>query len=166
MSCLWSFADWLKEQRAIRGISQLELCVLTNYRIPQSTISNWESDRTIPSVTNILILTKALKMKMSSVPWDDIHFDKSDKRAEVDECKERYSLYDLPKADSLKTFEGKIYVLKGFVGIEQETGHVEHITELYYRTRTVVFDNQVAAKRKNVHDELVKVSRIKKLKDK
>ncbi|MFO7317164.1 MAG: hypothetical protein C0P75_008920 [Bacilli bacterium] len=70
---------------------------------------------------------------------------------------ERMSLYELPANDSIRTFEGKTYELKGFVGIEKETGEIEKVTELYYRARTVVKNNHVIAKRKNETDELKKV---------
>ncbi|OES43379.1 hypothetical protein BA724_14090 [Domibacillus iocasae] len=78
---------------------------------------------------------------------------------------ESLSLYELPTCDSVKTFEGKTYKLKGFMGIEQSSGEVEHVSELYYRTRTVVTNNCVVAKRKNVNDELQKIKG-KKLKAK
>ena len=70
---------------------------------------------------------------------------------------ERMSLYELPTNDSLRTFEGRTYELKGFVGVEKDSGEVEQVTNLYYRARTVVKNNQVTAKRKNESDELKKI---------
>lgn len=77
---------------------------------------------------------------------------------------ERFYLYELASASSLKTFEGKTYELKGAVGVEKESGEVRHIADLYYRTRSVISDKQLLAKRKNAHDELLKVNGIKKVK--
>ena len=75
--------------------------------------------------------------------------------------RERFGLYDLPSASAVKTFEGKVYELKGFVGIEKDTGEIKHITDLYYRTKTVVSESSVLAKRKKENDELVKVKGIR-----
>lgn len=77
---------------------------------------------------------------------------------------ERFYLYDLASASSLKTFEGKTYELKGAVGVERESGDVLRIADLYYRTRSVVSDKRLLAKRKNANEELIKVSGIKKIK--
>lgn len=77
---------------------------------------------------------------------------------------ERFYLYDLASASSLKTFEGKTYELKGAIGVDKDSGDVRHITDLYYRTRSVISDKRLLAKRKNVNDELVKVNGIKKVK--
>ncbi|ANU28585.1 hypothetical protein I858_016520 (plasmid) [Planococcus versutus] len=77
---------------------------------------------------------------------------------------ERFYLYDLASASSLKTFEGKTYELKGAVGVEKESGDVRHITDLYYRTRSVISEKRLLAKRKNQHDDLMKIAGIKKIK--
>lgn len=77
---------------------------------------------------------------------------------------ERFCLYDLASASSVKTFEGKIYRLKGYLGIEQDSGEVRYISDLYYRTRSVVSDKQLLAKRKRPEDELLKVKGFKKVK--
>nr|WP_328822953.1 hypothetical protein [Planococcus soli] len=77
---------------------------------------------------------------------------------------ERFHLYDLATASSLKTFEGKTYELKGAVGVEKDSGEVRHIADLYYRTRSVISDKRLLAKRKNAHEELLRVNGIKKVK--
>jgi len=78
--------------------------------------------------------------------------------------KERFHLYELSLASSLKTFGGKIYELKGCLGIEKQTGEIRHVSDLYYRTRSVVSNNRLLAKRKTPNDELVKVKGRKKVK--
>lgn len=158
------FADWLREQREIRKLSQDQLSELTNGEISQNTISSWENSKTIPSIRNIAVIAHSLQMSLSNIPWDYIDFGVPNESHSI--VKERFSLYDLPAADSLKTFEGKVYELKGFVGIEKDSGQVEHVTDLYYRTRTVVSNSTILAKRKNINDELTKVKRKKKVKNK
>ncbi len=158
------FADWLKEQRGIRNLSQAQLSELTDGEISQNTISSWENNKTIPSIRNIAVIAHSLQMSLSNIPWDYIDFGVSFEKEEPQCLRERFSLYDLPQADSLKTFDGKVYELKGFVGIERDSGQVEHVTNLYYRTRTVVSNSMILAKRKNVEDELMVVKRKKKVK--
>lgn len=77
---------------------------------------------------------------------------------------ERFYLYDLASASSLKTFEGKTYEIKGAIAVEKDSGEVRHIADLYYRTRSVIFNKRLLAKRKNAHDELLRVNGVKKVK--
>lgn len=161
------FGDWIKEQRQILQISQAELSDKTNNVVKQSTISMWESGEIrTPSLRNIWTIAKSLGIPLSNVPWDylDFGFDNDVGKTRCNGVKERFSLYDLPKATSLRTFEGETYELKGFIGIEKESGEVRHITDLYYRTRTVVSDSKVLAKRKGENSELIKTKVRKKVK--
>lgn len=167
MSLPYYFGDWIKEQRQILQISQADLAIRTNNTIKQSTISMWENrEIKTPSLRSIWRVAKSLGIPLSNVPWDYIEFDFEDEKVEsrCDGVKERFSLYDLPKATSLRTFEGETYELKGFIGIEKESGEVRHITDLYYRTRTVVSDSKVLAKRKGGNSELIKTKVRKKVK--
>lgn len=162
------FGDWIREQRTILQISQAELSNKTNNVVKQSTISMWESGEIrAPSLRNIWTIAKSLGIPLSNIPWDylDFGFD-DDVGTRCNGVKERFSLYELPKAESVRTFDGKTYKLKGFIGVEQESGEVKHITDLYYRTRTVVSDSKVLAKRKGKDSELMKVEIEKKLKAK
>lgn len=161
------FGDWIKEQRQILQISQAELSDKTNNVVKQSTISMWESGEIrTPSLRNIWTIAKSLGIPLSNVPWDylDFGFDNDVGETRCNGVKERFSLYDLPKATSLRTFEGETYELKGFIGIEKESGEVRHITDLYYRTRTVVSDSKLLAKRKGENSELIKTKVRKKVK--
>lgn len=154
------FGDWIKEQREIFGLSQAELSSLTNNRIKQSTISMWESKEVLtPSIRNIWSITNALGIPLSNVPWNylDLGF-KDEDGARCERVKERFRLYDLPNANSVKTFEGKTYDLIGSVGIEQDSGEIKHVTDLYYRAKTVVSDSKILARRKTVNDELTLVN--------
>ncbi|MGM9988814.1 MAG: helix-turn-helix domain-containing protein [Bacillaceae bacterium] len=181
MGYLFAFADWLKEQRELHSLSQSQLSELTDNEIPQSTISAWEIGKTIPSVRNIALIAQSLKIPMSSIPWDYIDFgiepkdenelnvrmwdytELEQKAGSDTNVNERYGLYELPSADTIRTFEGKIYEVKGFVGIEKDSGEMEHITDLYYRTKTVVSNNCVLAKRKKSDDELTRLKKPKKV---
>lgn len=159
------FGDWIKEQRKILGISQAELSDRTGRRIPQSTISMWEKGKNEnPSAQNVKLLVESLGIPMNNFPWDYVIFEEKNAETRCDQMKERFRLYELSSASSLKTFEGKTYELKGCVGIEQETGEVRHISDLYYRTRSVVSKKQLLAKRKTPDDELMKVKGIVKVK--
>lgn len=160
------FGDWIKEQRHSAGITQQELAEKTKLKVTQGTISMWErKEIAIPSIRNILLIVEALDLTLRSVPFD--HFDLSLGKNRVEkgsvEMKERFSLYELPTASSLRTFEGEIYELKGFVGIERTSGEVKHITDLYYNTKTVARENEFLAKRKSIDDELIKVKGHKRL---
>lgn len=168
MFLTYYFGDWIREQRQIFQLSQADLSKITDNKIKQSTISMWERREIIaPSLRNIWTIAQSLGIPLSNIPWDylDFGFD-NEQESRCDGVKERFSLYELPKAESIKTFDGKTYELKGFIGVEQGSGEVKHITDLYYRTKTVVSDSKVLAKRKGKDSELVKVAIKKKLKAK
>lgn len=159
------FGDWIKEIREIFDLSQADLSRKTNNVICQSTISSWERrEIKTPSIRNISIVTQSLGIPLSNVPWSylDLEFN-NEEGTRCCEVTKRFSLYDMPKATSVKTFEGQTYELKGFIGIEKDSGEVKHITDLYYRTKTVVSDSKILAKRKNEDDELIKIKGVKKL---
>lgn len=159
------FGDWLREQRIALGISQTELSTRSGKRIPQSTISMWEQGRhENPSAHSVQLLVESLGISMNDFPWDCVIFKDNNAETRCSRMKERFCLYELSSASSLKTFEGKTYELKGYVGVEQETGEVRHISDLYYRTRSVVSEKQLLAKRKTPDDELMKVRGVKKVK--
>ena len=159
------FGDWIKEQRTALGISQSELSERTGKKIPQSTISMWEQRKNEnPSAQSVRLLVESLGISMNNFPWEHILFKDKNTEARCNQMAERFYLYDLASASSLKTFEGKTYELKGAVGIEKDSGEVRHIADLYYRTRSVISDKRLLAKRKNAHEELVRVSGIKKVK--
>ncbi|WP_298830091.1 helix-turn-helix transcriptional regulator [uncultured Planococcus sp.] len=159
------FGDWIKEQRKALGISQSELSDRTGKQIPQSTISMWEQRKNEnPSAQNVRLLVESLGMSMQNFPWEHVRFKDKNTEARCNQMAERFYLYDLASASSLRTFEGKTYELKGAVGVEKESGEVRHITDLYYRTRSVISDKRLLAKRKNAEDELQKVKGIKKVK--
>lgn len=166
------FGDWLKEQRERFKLTQKDLSVKTKGKISQSVISMWEKRVVeIPSLNNVLEIIKALDISINSVPFN--HFKITGNKESVtyfqrgDILTERFSLYDLPsKANSVKTFCGKTYEVKGFVGVETKTGEVKHITDLYYDVRSVVDDSSLlTAKRKNKDDELRKVKKKKRIKE-
>lgn len=162
------FGDWIKEQREIFGLSQAELSSLTNNRIKQSTISMWENKEVLtPSIRNIWTVTNVLGIQLSNVPWSylDLGF-KDDEESRCEIVKERFGLYDLPKANSVRTFEGKTYDLIGSVGVEKESGEIRHVTDLYYRAKTVVSDSKILARRKTIDEELLLVSEEKRKKSK
>ncbi len=162
------FGDWIREQRQIFQLSQADLSTRTDNKIKQSTISMWERREILtPSLRNIWTIAQSLGIPLSNIPWDylDFGFD-NEQESRCNGVKERFSLYDLPKATSLRTFDGETYELKGFIGIEKESGEVKHITDLYYRTRTVVSDSKVLAKRKGEDSELVKTGVRNKRKEK
>lgn len=167
------FGDWLKEQRKKFNITQKDLSLKTNGEISQSIISMWENKEVeMPSLSNVLTILKALNLNLQSVPFD--HFKITEKEKIENESylqrsdilSERFSLYELPdKAKSVKTFCGKTFQVKGFVGVETTTGEVRHITDLYYDVRSVVDDDYtLSAKRKNKNDELRKIKKKKKKK--
>lgn len=147
------------------GISQSELSDRTGKQIPQSTISMWEQRKNEnPTAQNVRLLVESLGISMKNFPWEHVWFKDKNTEARCNQMAERFYLYELASASSLKTFEGKTYELKGAVGVEKESGEVRHIADLYYRTRSVISDKQLLAKRKNAHDELLKVNGIKKVK--
>lgn len=163
------FGDWLKEQRKRFNLTQKELSFETKGEISQSMISMWENREVeIPSLNNILKIIKALNMSLNSVPFN--HFKITTKKESYfqrgDDLTERFSLYEVPsKADTVKTFCGKIYKVKGFLCVETTTGEVKHITDLYYDVRSVVDEkSMLTAKRKNKEDELRKLKKAKRVK--
>lgn len=149
--------NWIKQEREKRELTQAY--VSDGIGLSQGTISLWENNRSIPSIVDLYKIAACFGMKsLQEIPFDQLEIQKGDGL-----IMKSLSLYELPSCDSVKTFEGKTYKLKGFIGIEQSSGEVEPVSDLYYRTRTVVTNNCVVAKRKNVNDELQKI-RSKKLK--
>lgn len=165
------FGDWLKEQRKKLNLTQKDLSLKTNNEISQSVISTWENKSVdIPSINNIMKVVKALDLSLQSVPFEHFYFaEKGDNDSYVlrSDILERFGLYELPnKAKSVKTFCGKTYEVKGFVGVESETGEIKNIADLYYNVRSVMDkDNMLSAKRKNKNDELTKLKKRKKIKN-
>ena len=126
------FGDWLKEQRVLFDLTQKDLSGITKNKITQSAISMWErKEVVIPSIQNILTVAEALDIPLQNIPWDHLMLQEEENKERCGEMKERFGLYELPTASSVKTFEGKTYDLKGFVGIEKDSGEVKHITDLY-----------------------------------
>lgn len=159
------FGDWLKEQRDFFGLTQKDLSEITHNRITQSVISMWErKEIIIPSIQNILTITESLEIPLQSIPWDHLVLQEDEDEMRCGEMKERFGLYELPAASSVKTFEGKTYDLKGFIGIETKTGEVKHITDLYYSAKTVVSESKLLAKRKKENQELIKLKNVKNVK--
>ncbi|MCP1285216.1 hypothetical protein BW897_29390 [Bacillus cereus] len=81
------------------------------------------------------------------------------------EKESRLTFYDVScKAHSVKTFDGKTYQLRGAVAIENKTGEIVKIAQVYYKVRSVVDkNNNLIAKRKNPEDELVAIRKPKKI---
>ncbi|EEM38646.1 hypothetical protein bthur0004_54300 [Bacillus thuringiensis serovar sotto str. T04001] len=64
----------------------------------------------------------------------------------------RLTFYDVScKAHSVKTFDGKTYQLRGAVAIENKTGEIVKIAQVYYKVRSVVDKNNnlIAKKEKS-----------------
>lgn len=73
---------------------------------------------------------------------------------------QRLTFYDIAasQAHSVKTFDGKTYELKGAIAIENGTGSIEKVAQIYYRVRSVRDEHQnLIAKRKHKQAELVAV---------
>jgi hypothetical protein len=71
----------------------------------------------------------------------------------------RLTYLDLREAKSVKTFENEIFDLKGALAVDQGSGKVEKLADVYYRVRTAIGDNQkIIAKRKTEFDELKQVA--------
>lgn len=134
---------WIKKERKNRGYTQEKFANLLG--VSQGLISVWESNQSVPGYLRLKEISKALNTQIPFTIFGGV-------------VMERLSLYQLPNADSIKTFDGKTYELKGFLGIEVTSGEVQHVSDLYYRTRSVVKDKKLVAKRKNVEDELKKVA--------
>ncbi|MGG3801901.1 hypothetical protein ABET39_22900 [Metabacillus fastidiosus] len=61
--------------------------------------------------------------------------------------------------NSVKTFDGKMYLLKGAIAVESNTGEIKRVADIYYRVRSIVDEkHNVVAKRKHEHDELKRVN--------
>ncbi|WP_050182268.1 helix-turn-helix transcriptional regulator [Domibacillus robiginosus] len=151
--------SWIKQEREKRDLTQAHIS--DGVGLSQGTVSLWENNKAVPSIVDLYKIAACFGMKsLKEIPFDQLDIQKGGGL-----IMESLSLYELPTCDSVKTFEGKTYELKGFMGIEKSSGEVEHVFELYYRTRTVVVNNCVVAKRKSVNDELQKV-KAKKLKAK
>lgn len=160
---MYRFGEWLKENRQLSGWSQIELSEQTFGKISQPAISQYEQNRSTPSIADIDHLARALGHTLATVPWDVIDFGYGVKRNVTRLEHRRFDLKELPQADSVRTFDGKTYALHGFLGIEEGSGEAVHLTHLYYRIRTVVRESRVLAKRKNPQDELIHVKKRKRV---
>ncbi|KAB2488191.1 hypothetical protein [Priestia endophytica] len=73
----------------------------------------------------------------------------------------RLAYYDVAaaRAQSAKTFDGKVYKLQGAVAVEQDTGNIKRVADIYYDIRSVRDHNQrIMAKRRHKQEELKEVS--------
>lgn len=146
---MMELGDWIRKERNKRRFSQNKFANFIG--TSQATLSLWETNKTLPTIHYLNDIVTLFGMTLRDVPFECIELNK------VDLVMERMSLYELPGADTIKTFEGKTYELKGFIGVEVDSGEIERVTDLYYRTRTVVTNDRVMAKRKKPNDELMKV---------
>ncbi|MGG1215885.1 hypothetical protein ABE236_00170 [Priestia endophytica] len=74
----------------------------------------------------------------------------------------RLAFYDIAaaRAQSAKTFDGKVYELQGAVAVEQDTGSIKRVADIYYDIRSVRDHNQrIMAKRRHKQEELKEISR-------
>jgi hypothetical protein len=75
---------------------------------------------------------------------------------------QRLTFYDIAASQashSVKTFDGKTYELKGAIAIENSTGSIEKVAQIYYQVRSVRDEHQnLIAKRKHKQAELVAVN--------
>ncbi|PDZ10836.1 hypothetical protein CON70_14770 [Bacillus pseudomycoides] len=74
---------------------------------------------------------------------------------------QRLTFYDIAasNAHSVKTFDGKTYHLKGAIAIENGTGNIEKVAQIYYQVRSVRDEHKnLIAKRKHKQAELVVVN--------
>lgn len=81
------------------------------------------------------------------------------------EEKKRLSYFDIASssAESVKTFDGKTYALKGAIAVESKTGEIKRVAEIYYRVRSVRDEkHNIIAKRKQEDGELVAVPKTKR----
>lgn len=156
---MYRFGEWLRRERLEHGWSQVELAEKTYGEISQATISAYEQNRSLPSILDVHILATACEKTLGSIPWDEFDLRTEKKRNWSHLKQERFDLDELPLADSVRTFDGKTYQLHGRIAIEQESKETQEISQIYYRIRTVVDENQVIAKRKHPNDELIHVSR-------
>lgn len=148
MSNYLLLGDWLKQEREKCNLTQN--AVAETVGVSQGTVSQWENGKAIPDALEIYRFANLIDLySLDDIPFDEFF-------QEGDFTLDRMSLYELPNQDSVKTFEGRIYTLKGFVGIEKGSGTIEAVTDLYYRAKTVVKDNRVIAKRKKENEELKK----------
>ena len=71
---MYRFGEWLKENRRLSGWSQVELSEKTFGEISQPAISQYEQNRSVPSIADIDHLARALGHTLVMVPWDAIEF--------------------------------------------------------------------------------------------
>lgn len=147
-----SIGDWIKMQRSELGLSQRDIVDASKGILKQSTISMYEQNKVKDiNVGKLFKIASILGFMPKEIPWDLLDLDLLLER-------ERVSVYELPnKVDSVKLFNGKVYNLEGFLGKEIETGQVKNITEIYYQVRSAVSEGKLYAKRKNPHDELIRL---------
>lgn len=118
---MYRFGEWLRRERLEHGWSQVELAEKTYGEISQAAISAYERNRSLPSILDVQILATACEQRLGSIPWDDFDLSMEKKRNWLNLKQERFDLAELPHADSVRTFDGKIYQLHGRIAIEQES---------------------------------------------
>lgn len=146
-----SIGEWIRKQRIEKRLSQKMVVELSKGVLKQSTLSSYEQDKIKDiNVSKLVLIGKILGYEPKDLPWHllDFHSDS-----------ERVGVYDLPEtADSVRLFNGKHFKLEGMLGIENETGNVKKIAEIYYQVRSATAEGTLVAKRKHPHDELVRFS--------
>jgi hypothetical protein len=70
----------------------------------------------------------------------------------------RLAYFDISssKVASAKTFDGKVFELRGALAVDTDNGEVKRVADIYYRVRSVRdMNDNIIAKRKKMEDELV-----------
>lgn len=67
---------WLKMKRLDAGMSQKKLSekifLKTGKHIPQSSVSSWETEKSIPPVDIVVAIVTALDISFKEIPWEKI----------------------------------------------------------------------------------------------
>lgn len=156
---------WVRSKREELGWTQAELSLISG--IPQTTISGWETGKTVsPTVTHLADLAKAYQMRLSDIfsiiegnsVNGSVWLAMNEAAMEHDSRIPFYEIAHLANGGTLRTFRKKIYQIKGIMVQDSVTGEVLKLSSVYYEIRTVKNSKgQVIARRKNPIDELKRV---------
>lgn len=76
------------------------------------------------------------------------------------EAQKRLAFYDISdaRAKSAKTFDGRTYSLKGGIAVDNGTGDIKSVADIYYDVRSVMDQSHtIVAKRRKREEELTEV---------
>lgn len=110
--------DWIQKERKKKFPSQHTFAAYIG--ISQATISLWERNKIIPSVTQLATIAKSFGLSLKEIPYEE--FENLDR--EGSEVKFDFTNLNFNN-NNFETPDGKKFQLKGVIGVDVTSGELK-----------------------------------------